>query len=134
MKKSVFLSFALGACLCVITACTSVNQQPIQTFTGTIPPGITQEDMRKAIYESGINRGWTLQDIDENTFRATYAVRSHQVVCDVVLTDGNFSVKYVSSRNMDAENGQIHHNYNRWANNLCHDIQVKIAAKSALSD
>lgn len=133
MNKRIFLSFALGACLFAVTAC-SVNLQPIQTFTGNIPAGITQDDMRKAVYEAGIARGWTLEVIDRNTIRATYAARSHQVVSDVIITGDSYSVQYISSRNMDAADGQIHHNYNRWARNLCHDIQVKLTTQAALSN
>jgi hypothetical protein len=50
--------------------------------------------------------------------------RDHSVDVRIPYTATSYSINYESSMNLKAADGKIHKNYNRWVNNLDHDIQL----------
>lgn len=85
--------------------------------------------------DAGLNRDWVIKKLDSNTYRAVYTARSHSITCELVLgADGTYTISYVSSIGMDydAADGTIHRNYNRWVNNLKHDLDTRLMQKSVM--
>ena len=69
-------------------------------------------------------RGFVPQAIDDGTVRCTLDLRGHQVVVDVVYAESSFSIRYVSSENMNYDPGTntINPKYNQWVRNLQREI------------
>lgn len=124
MLKKVLLSAVFGTALLTIAACST--SQPIASYSGTVPASLTHEQVADAIVQAGNSRDWIMKRIDDNTFTATYMSRGHKVVCNVFFDNATYKIDYESSVNMDAKDGKIHRNYNRWANNLRHDIELRL--------
>ncbi len=129
MLKKVLLSVVLGTALLAVAACST--SKPIASYSGAIPASLTHEQVAEVIINAGNGRDWVMKRIDDNTISATYMARSHRVVCNVVFDSVSYKIEYVSSVNMEAKDGSIHRNYNRWANNLRHDIEIALLQADA---
>lgn len=62
------------------------------------------------------------------SIEAFYAARNVRADLTVTYTATTYSITYRDSQNMNYENGRIHPNYNRWVNNLDHDLQAEFSA------
>lgn len=62
------------------------------------------------------------------SIEAFYAARNVRADLTVTYTATTYSITYRDSQNMNYENGRIHPNYNRWVNNLDHDLQADFSA------
>ena len=80
--------------------------------------------VKEVVVAAAHGKMWMPEDKGPNTVRCTLDVRGHQVVVDVVFTDDTFSIRYVSSENMnyDAATGSISPKYNQWVRNLRREI------------
>lgn len=85
---------------------------------------MTAEQVKKAIISgASLIGGWSVKEEEPGKLTLTLVVRNkHTAVIAVNYDDKGYSIKYVSSINLDyaKEDGQelIHHNYTRWVNNL----------------
>lgn len=68
-----------------------------------------EAQIRRAAATAG---GWSLQPIRAGVLRGTNTWRSHTMVVDIVFDVRTFSIRYVSSVNLDYTGTQIHANYN----------------------
>ena len=96
--------------------------QPVEDIQlGTATPELAE----RAIREGAMKRGWVPEVVDAELVRCRLDNRGHLVVVDVPHTADTFSVRYVSSANLDynAILGTIHPKYNMWVANLVRDIQ-----------
>jgi hypothetical protein len=89
---------------------------------------LTREQAAKAITLGGARLGWNIVAVKPGLMEGTLVNREHTVVVNIPYTAGNYSIQYVSSINMYAENGMIHKSYNRWIRNL--EKEIRIAALS----
>jgi len=89
----------------------------------------TSEQVKKIIIQECAILGWNAKDKDANTIVASILVRNkHYVVVEIPYTATTYSIKYVSSKNMEATvDGKIHPNYNSWVSNLNNAINGKLA-------
>ncbi len=80
--------------------------------------------MKEVVVAAAHGKMWMPEDRGANTVRCTLDVRGHQVVVDVVFTDTSFSIRYVSSQNMDYNPAtrRINRKYNQWVRNLRREI------------
>ncbi|MEZ8825445.1 hypothetical protein AB4259_15075 [Vibrio amylolyticus] len=92
---------------------------------------LTSKQVKSAIVDSAMNRGWVVEDIDSDSLSASIMVRSHSAKINVQYSEKYYSITYVSSSNLKASDGKIHRNYNRWINNLNVDIQKKLSFLAA---
>ena len=60
--------------------------------------------------------------------RGTLNLRTHQAVVDIPYDTQRFSIRYVSSSNLDYDGRVIHRNYNSWVQNLQNAIMAQPAA------
>ncbi|WP_295891987.1 hypothetical protein [uncultured Vibrio sp.] len=92
---------------------------------------LTSEQVKSAIVDSAMNRGWVVQDVTAESLSASITVRSHTAKVSIQYSEKYYSITYVSSTNLKASDGKIHRNYNRWINNLDVDIQKKLSFLAA---
>lgn len=98
-------------------------------------PKLTLLDMESAIIEGCAKRGWVPVKVKTGEINATLNLREHNAVVNIAYTAQRFSVKYVTSNNLNYgrdEKGieQIHPNYNSWVKNLKNDITLTIVQVS----
>ena len=90
---------------------------------------MTDDQVKKAIIAGANLKGWTAKEEGPGKLTLTIVVRNkHTAVIDVGYSNKGYSIKYVSSINLDyeVEDGKelIHHNYTRWINNLILSIKT----------
>lgn len=97
-------SIGLGAC----------RQQPIYESTGGQFPGTGNLAQREALIRRAAASlgGWSLQAMRPGLLRGVNTWRSHQMTVDIAFDIRSFSIRYVSSVNLDYDGAQIHLAYN----------------------
>lgn len=122
----IFKGLTIAVILLVVSGCGRV--QPIHNVENTpVAYNLQISQVKQAIIESGTNRGWIMTETKPGTMRGEYSTRSHVAVIDVEYSNKTYSINYVSSKNLNYNDGEIHRNYNRWVNNLDVDIKKKLA-------
>ncbi|HIV55145.1 MAG TPA: hypothetical protein H9898_05130 [Candidatus Anaerobiospirillum stercoravium] len=131
MKKSVLSILCAGAMMLSVTACSFTA--PINEYGGSIPVGVTSAEVKQVIKDAGAKRDWIVKDMGNGVCEATYIARGHQIVVKVTYDKDSYEISYVSSQGMkvDTQEGTIHRNYNRWVNNLKHDIDLGLLQAEA---
>ena len=85
----------------------------------------TDQEVRAAIIEGCMAKGWLPIVDNEGAIRATILVRqTHFAEVEITYTPSTYSITYVSSKNLNYSEGQqlIHRNYNKWIVNLSASI------------
>lgn len=120
---SVFVCAALVGCG-VSMPIKNVDNAPVTT---TSSQNVGEDSVRQAIIRAGSTLGWQVRDAGPNKLIATLNIRTHQAVVEIPYTAKNYSIKYVSSINLNERDGSIHKNYNGWISNLTRDIDTQLA-------
>lgn len=131
MKKQIAVmavaaALALGAC--------SAMTEPVYEPQVTLATSYDSALVKKAIFKACVERGWVATEVQPGDIRAELNVRDHKVIVDIPYSGQDFAIKYVTSVNMNAENGTIHNKYNHWVNNLKHDIQLNLQQSEMLKN
>jgi hypothetical protein len=121
------LILGLAAVLLPMPAAHAARTAPMMTLENVVATSVdgkplTTEQVRKAIIAGAASKQWISSIQAPNTVRATHTRGRHTAVVDIVYTASSYSIRYVSSveLNHTEENGQtlIHPTYNNWVNNL----------------
>lgn len=129
MKKYVKW-FAAIAVVGALAGC--AKTAPIDNVHSTVSTGHTEADVRNAILKAGAERQWAMNDAGKGVITARQQSRGHMAEVRINYSANSYSITYASSSNLEAANGKIHKNYNRWVNNLNKDIQVNLSATPTL--
>jgi hypothetical protein len=92
------------------------------------------DEVRKAIVAaaSATGRKWVIAEPTPGRMIATYHVRTHTVVTEVLYGDSQFSVRYSDSSNMKyapggpSGTGVIHPFYNQWVQDFVQAIRLEL--------
>lgn len=103
---------------------------PILTPQTTITTQNSTDQVKSAIFEAGLKRGWIMTPAGAGIINGRMASRGYSVNIRINYSASAYTINYVSSTNLRARRGSIHRNYNRWVNNLDNDIQLQLAAKA----
>ena len=88
-----------------------------------IPDGLSMSQIKTAIKRGAAVRKWIPKEAGNNAFDITLFNRGFVVKVKLTYTQNSYSITYVSSQGLKAQNGQIHRKYNGWVSNLNNDIQ-----------
>lgn len=88
-----------------------------------VPDGLTLKQVKTAIQRGAAVRKWIAKSQGPNEFEVTLFNRKYVVKVKITYSTESYSITYVSSQNMKAQNGRIHRKYNGWVSNLNNDIQ-----------
>ena len=93
-----------------------VENSPV-TITNGLP-------MKEIVMKAAHQKMWRPEALEDGKVRCTLNIRAHEVVVDVLYTDSSFSIRYVSSVNMnyDPTLNTISPKYNQWVRNLQREI------------
>lgn len=121
----------------LIGCAASMKQKPIFTpelQVDSAYSAITEEDVKKVIAEACGERGWKIDVSEKGLIEASILVRNkHSAAVRIPYSAKNIRIEYKDSSNLlyeVKESPVIHRNYNRWVNNLLHDITNKLTAIS----
>ena len=105
---------------------------PIEQVNAIVSAGHTEAQVKDAIIKAGAQRQWIMSDAGPGVIKGKLQNRDHVADIKINYSATSYSIVHVSSINLMAANGKIHRNYNRWVHNLDKDIQVTLAANTAL--
>lgn len=125
MNKFVWLALAVV----VLTGCTSnevrnVQSEPVPTTLSG--KQISMANVEKAIQIGARKLGWKTRVVKPGLIEANLALRTHRATVEIPYAQGEYSILYKDSANLDHADGRIHRNYNRWVANLSHAIQSEL--------
>jgi hypothetical protein len=101
-------------------------QVPLQCKTSTKALLATTAKFRYV----GLNRGWIINPVSEGVIDGKILLRGHRADIHIAYSTNRYQIRYVGSNNMDAKEGKIHSNYNRWKANLNKVIQLELARQN----
>ena len=106
--------------------------QPVMNVEDT-PVGynLQSKQVKMAIMQAATNRGWIVEEVASGELNAKLHVRSHYAEVQIPFNSKFYSILYLNSDNLKAEDGKIHRNYNRWVNNLNVDIKRQLTLIAA---
>ena len=129
MKKVIRWAAAI-AVIGALAGC--ARTAPIEQIQTTVSAGHTEAQVKKAIIKAGAQREWIMSEAGPRVIKARQQSRDHVAEIKITYSATSYSINYDSSLNLMASGGKIHRNYNRWVHNLDKDIQINLAADSAL--
>jgi hypothetical protein len=112
----------------LLTGCASTA--PVMNVNQSVIGTHNDAQIRQAILYAGLNRGWIMNQVSDGVIDGKILLRGHQANIRVTYNANSYQINYVSSSNMDAKDGKIHSNYNRWVANLNKDIQMELARQN----
>ena len=121
-RRGLILS-TLGAT--ALAACT--RTAPIQEGGGEFIGRGTLSQRADQIRRAGAGLGWRMEPQGPGLMRGMLNLRTHQAVVDIPYDTQRFSIRYVSSSNLDYDGNANHRNYNRWVQNLQNAIVAQPA-------
>lgn len=119
--------------LLALVGCRST--EPIYESSGVAIPSslrdVNPQDLTASVLRDPViaSRGWYVQEVMEDRVRAGLMVRQHEAIVDVYFTDGELRPVYVSSVNLEEDDGEIHPAFNTWVQNLERDLRRALANK-----
>ncbi len=91
---------------------------------------LSPEAVKKAIAVAGASKGWRVVQESPGSIRLSINVRRHSATIDIGYSLDAYSIKYVSSENLDYAARDavetIHPNYNRWLRFLIQTITAEL--------
>ncbi len=126
MKNILKLSILLILLSLVITGCGGAKIYNVQQHK--VSHQKSSETVYQAIKSGGQSLGWKIQKIKPGVAQGKLYLRSHVAVVRIDYTNSSYSIRYVSSQNLDynAKKQKIHSNYNGWIQNLEKAIDVRL--------
>ncbi|VEA62990.1 Uncharacterised protein [Serratia plymuthica] len=103
---------------------------PVQNINQSIAGNHSEVQVRQAILYAGLNRGWIMNPTSEGMIDGKILRRGHSADIHITYNENSYQIRYIGSSNMDAKEGKIHSNYNRWVANLNKDIQLELARQN----
>ena len=94
----------------------------------SVPTGLTQQQVGKAITECALNREWIIESNTDGAMNLKINVRTHMAAIKITYNKSFYSINYVDSYNLKYDGHSIHRNYNKWVTILNRDIQQKLSA------
>lgn len=123
-SKLISLSLLVALVGCAPVPIKNMDNVPV---TAASTKTLKLSEVREAIVRAGASLGWQMKDDGPNKLIGTLNIRKHTAVVEIPYSETSYSIKYVSSTNLDAKDGKIHKNYNGWISNLTRDIDIQLA-------
>ncbi|CAM4314479.1 hypothetical protein [Vibrio neonatus] len=128
--KNIFLVVALSFFMAGCVSKPVLNIEQAYVPTSQTGEHVSSESVRDAIFRATERRGWTPRVIEPGLIMADISVRSHTARVKIEYDESEYSIHYVSSQNLNYNNGTIHRNYNNWVLKLSRTIQQELGVNS----
>ncbi|MNG72350.1 hypothetical protein D3C79_307750 [compost metagenome] len=127
MKSFKLILTAVFAAM-LVTGC--AGTAPVKNISQNIAGSHSNAQVRQAILSAGLNRGWIMNPTADGVIDGKILLRGHSADIRITYNTNSYQINYITSGNMDAKDGKIHPNYNRWVANLDKDIQLELARQN----
>ena len=122
---------ALIVAALLAVAVAGCSSRPIMNVTAepvVVTPGktATNDNVRDAILRAGSSLGWQMRPAAPGVIAGTISLRGNTANIDVEYNPRTYNIVYRSSTGLEAQNGQIHKNYNGWIENLNNAIRREL--------
>lgn len=124
IKRIILLTSVLFVFAACVQTINNIDQEPFSH----VQDGVTIKDVGAAIKRAAAGKGWQVRDTQEGEIEAELFIRKHRAKVRITFDTGNFSIQYVSSRNLKRSGNNIHRNYNHWVTFLRNAIQSQVSA------
>lgn len=121
-----------GGCL-VLANCSnhfipiaSVHNQPLPAVAQTL----TLDELTRRVTVGATRLGWEVAPLGPNLLRATFIKQTHVVTVRISYNPTAYNIDFVSSINMEEDNGKIHHKYGDWLAALSAGISAAVGQTS----
>jgi len=114
---------AVGVAGCGSRPIMNVTAEPVVVTPGKTA---TNDNVRDAILRAGTGLGWQMRPAAPGVAAGSISLRGHTANIDVEYNTRTYNIVYRSSTGLDAQNGQIHKNYNGWIENLNNAIRREL--------
>jgi len=120
----------LTAAAILMAGCTTQPIHNVQDSPIILPPGksLTMNEVTTGIMRAGTRLGWQINPEAPGKLTGRIALRGHTAVVDIEHNTKSYSIKYRDSTNLQAQDGQIHRNYNGWIQNLEKGIRAELTS------
>jgi len=124
--KSIKPLLVAFVCALALSGCASRTAH-IVNVDAPLTAHYSADHVKQAILQAGLARQWVMTPVQPGVINATLKNRDHQANIQITYGPANYSIHYVSSYNLLADNkGNIHRNYNHWIANLNKEIQIRL--------
>jgi hypothetical protein len=132
---------SLSAIVLFVASGAALAGTPIQDLIGQpVPTKTDGKKMKVALVQQGImeaavQRQWTARVVKPGSISASILVRGkHFAEVTIDYTDSDYSIKYVSSRDLDYDEAkrEIHKNYNKWVTLLNQQITLRLTTLASI--
>lgn len=122
--KKILLSLGMVA---VLAACASTNNVNSYNRTSEAPSSVSKSELRQAIIAAGVERGWTVKDLNNSTLQGTISAKGGiSATTDVTYGPGQYQFKLIKSTGLGQNGDTIHRRYNNWINYWDIGIQNRV--------
>ncbi|NOQ31619.1 MAG: hypothetical protein GQ570_10905 [Helicobacteraceae bacterium] len=111
----------------MLSGCRMAQIYNVKDAPVIVKPATSDRAIFNAINRAGTSLGWDISSVKDGEARGVLNIRDHQAVVSITYNDKSYNIKYVSSINLKAENGEIKSNYNGWVQNLERNINLQIS-------
>jgi len=115
--------FAVAVAGCGSRPIMNVTAEPVVVTPGKTA---TNDNVRDAILRAGSSLGWQMRPAAPGVIAGTISLRGNTANIDVEYNPRTYNIVYRSSTGLEAQNGQIHKNYNGWIENLNNAIRREL--------
>lgn len=110
---------ALGACQRGAGEGGRAGGEPIRNHENVSFPGPgTLAQREEQIQRAALAQRWVVESRGQRLLRATYTQRRYQAVVEIPYTRDGFSIRYVSSQELEQSPGYVLRDYNQWVERL----------------
>ena len=114
---------AVAVAGCASRPVMNVTAEPVVVTAGKTA---TNDNVRDAILRAGSSLGWQMRPAAPGVIAGTINLRGNSANIDVEYNTRTYNIVYRSSTGLEAQNGQIHKNYNGWIENLNNAIRREL--------
>ena len=113
MIKQSIAALGLSMGLAALAGCSTVK--PVDNVEKhPVPKGLSAKQVSRSIKHAAESKGWNATKVRPGLITADITVRQHYAKVKIPYSSRSYSILYDGSKNLEAKDGHIHRNYNKW--------------------
>ena len=106
----------------LLTSCSTSRN--VLNFSGqVVPNNLTAKQVYECIQIAGKEQKWQMEKIKPGLMRGLFYARNKTAEISIIFSKKDYSINYISSKNLRYKNGMINAIYNSWIQLLNDSIQ-----------
>lgn len=126
MTKTSSAAAALLLAAAALTLTPGCSSQPSEP-TVSVPPGLTLDQIRRAIIQAGVDNDWQMQEVDDRTFRGLHDRYAQEAVILIEYDAGGCTIRFAGRGGSSRPDSSLSvGTYNDWVEQLSADISERL--------